>query len=378
MGNAKNLKNKISITLYHPPHASYGSIEEQLFFIAQGFDRIDNYEVNLVCASTREDDKLAGALTKGRVTRYPEFKNAPEEITYLYRCFKDKEADIVHVNELAFNAMIAANLAGIKRKILTYHTPTLNIKFNLKGQISRILAFKGNWDIVATTNSLADFIVRYKNIKRNKIRVVNYGLDRARFVATADRESMRKAFNIANDAFVIINIARLCKQKAQHLILESVRLLPRDILEKTIVLIVGGGEERDFLKGRIKELGLSGKALLPGHRSDVPDLLNMSDLFVLSSLFEGACISLMEAMAMGVPIVAPDIDGVKDTVTGGSTALLVPPGDAKKLAEGIASLSRDKGLMRAMGIAGKRRFNEYFIKERMIRDLDLFYRNGAE
>lgn len=372
MEHPKSL-TRISIIFYHP-YPEYGATEEQFSYIIRAIDKKENYKATLICPAGKKADKLADGISRGTVIRFGKFANGLNEISYLYRSFKNINPDIIHINELAPNAMVAANLAGIKRKILAYHTPTLDIKYNLKGHISYTFAFMGNWDVTTNSDSLIDFIVRYRRgIKRDKIKIIKYGVDRNKFAVNVDRQSMRKAFGISDDAFVIINVARLCRQKAQHLILEGVKLLPPKIFEKIMVLIAGEGEERPFLERRIKELGLSGKILLPGHRDDVANLLNMSDVFVLSSLFEGACVSLIESLAMGIPIIAPDIYGVRDTVEDGVTSLLVPPEDAKKIAQAIESLIKDRNRMQEMSVAGRERFKRYFTKERMIENFDSFY-----
>lgn len=370
-------KRKISIIFYHP-HPAYGAIEEQFSLIVHEFNKRDNWQVSLFCPQDNKVDKLACANNGKRIIRFPAFANGLDEIRYLYKLFKNIKPDIIHINELNFKAMIAANLAGIKRKILTYHSPTLNINFNWKARLARTLAFKGDWDIIATTKSLKKCMIKYRNIKPDKIRVINYGIDSNKFIPTVDRNKMRASLGIPDDAFVLINVARLCRIKTQHIILQSIKFLPADLFKKVIVLIVGEGQEREALERLNKELGLSEKVLLPGHRQDIANLLNLADLFVLSSLSEGACVSLIEAEAQGLPIVAPNIVGVKDTVKDGETGLLITPQEPKRLAEAIELLAKDKQRARALGLAGKERFHRYFTKERMLEQINLFYQNTTK
>jgi glycosyltransferase involved in cell wall biosynthesis len=370
-------KRKMSIIFYHP-HPAFGSIEEQFSFIVREFNQKDNWQVSLFCPQDSKVDRLAFANNGKTAIRFPVFANGPDEIRYLYKWFKKIKPDIIHINELSFKAMIAANLAGIKRKILTYHSPTLNIKFNWKAKLARSLAFNRNWDIIATTKSLKEYMARYRNIKAEKIKVINYGVDKDKVTVTVDRKKMRASLGIADDAFVLINVARLCKEKAQHIILESIRFLPLDLLKKIRVLIVGEGEGRTALERLITQLSLTAEVVLTGHRQDIANLLNLADVFVLSSFTEGACISLMEAGAQGLPVVATDIFGVRDTVQDGKTGLLVAPEEPKGLAEAIELLAKDKQKARALGLAGRERFHQYFTKERMLEQMNLFYQNTAK
>ena len=124
--------------------------------------------------------------------------------------------------------------------------------------------------------------------------------------------------------------------------------------------IVGDGPERPVVESEIRAAGLEPAVELMGERQDVPQLLAHADVFVLSSRSEGAPISILEAMATGLPVVASAVGGVPEIVDDGTTGVLVPPGDPAALAAAIEPLLADATLRDRLGDAGRARVRERF------------------
>jgi glycosyltransferase involved in cell wall biosynthesis len=125
-------------------------------------------------------------------------------------------------------------------------------------------------------------------------------------------------------------------------------------------VVVGDGPDRPAVEEEIRVLGLEPAVELAGDRDDVPDLLASADLFVLSSRSEGLPLSILEAMAAGLPVVASNVGGVPEAVVDGDTGLLVPPSDPQSLATAIGRLLDDPALRRRLGEAGRMRVAEHF------------------
>jgi glycosyltransferase involved in cell wall biosynthesis len=179
----------------------------------------------------------------------------------------------------------------------------------------------------------------------------------------------------ATDPPRIITVGRLAWPKDPHTLLDALaRLRPRTFA----AVIVGDGPQRPAAEARIRELGLASSVQILGARADVPDLLAHSDVFVLASRSEGGPISILEAMAAGLPVVASDVGGVGELVQDGSTGLLAPAGDAGALAAAVQRLLDDPELRRRMGEAGRRRVAEQFdIGTQRSAHLDLYARELA-
>jgi glycosyltransferase involved in cell wall biosynthesis len=125
-------------------------------------------------------------------------------------------------------------------------------------------------------------------------------------------------------------------------------------------LLVGDGPERGAVEEEVRRAGVESTVRLLGERSDVAELLRAAEIFVLSTRSEGLPLSVLEAMAAGLPVVASDVGGVPELVVDGETGLLVPPGDPGLLAAAIERLLEDPSLSRRLGEAGRARIADHF------------------
>jgi glycosyltransferase involved in cell wall biosynthesis len=155
----------------------------------------------------------------------------------------------------------------------------------------------------------------------------------------------------------LVAVGRLKAPKDFATLVRAVADLPEQSCE---LLIVGDGPDRPRLEAEIERVGLDGRVRLAGERADVPDLLAGADVFVLSSASEGMPISVLEAMAAGLPVVASRVGGVPELVADGETGLLVPPGDSEALAQALRGLLADARLRHRLGDAGRVRVRERF------------------
>lgn len=163
---------------------------------------------------------------------------------------------------------------------------------------------------------------------------------------------------------LILAVGRLKAPKDFSTLIRALSDLPPDSFE---ALIVGDGPDRPGLEEEIQALELSGRVRLAGERHDVPQLLAAADVFVLPSASEGLPVSVLEAMAAGLPVVASRVGGVPEQVSDGETGLLVEPGNPKELAAALHRLTADPSLRRRLGAAGHARAEQAF-------DLDPFRR----
>ena len=159
---------------------------------------------------------------------------------------------------------------------------------------------------------------------------------------------------VAGEPPRVIAVGRLAAPKDP---LTLLRALAR-VRHPARVTLVGDGPEREAVEAEAHSLGLDVE--LAGSRCDVAELLARADVFVLSSRSEGAPISILEAMAAGLPVVASDVGGVPELVVDGVTGLLVPPGDPAALAAALERLLADAALRRRLGAAGRERAEERF------------------
>jgi glycosyltransferase involved in cell wall biosynthesis len=170
-----------------------------------------------------------------------------------------------------------------------------------------------------------------------------------------DASSLRKRFGIPNNALLCVLVGRLVWAKGFDDFISAFSILVGRF-ENIKAVIVGDGGLRNDIDGQIDKLGLKNFVLLLGHqeRSVVLQILKSADMFVMPSRSEGIPYALLEAAALGLPIVATNCGGIPEVVTDGKSALLVPVGDVSSLANAIISLGSDSALARNLGDSARK------------------------
>jgi glycosyltransferase involved in cell wall biosynthesis len=204
-----------------------------------------------------------------------------------------------------------------------------------------------------------------------RLRVVYEGVpDRA--PRPGGRDALR-ALGIPDGAPVVGNVAALVDHKDHATLLHAAALVHAARPDARVV-IVGDGERRAALTALARELRLDGVVFFAGFRDDVDALLPAFDVFCLSSHMEGLGTIVLDAMAFGRPVVATAAGGLPESVADGVTGRLVPVRDRAALARALLELLDDPARARALGEAGRRRFEERFSAERMVRETLAVYK----
>jgi glycosyltransferase involved in cell wall biosynthesis len=181
------------------------------------------------------------------------------------------------------------------------------------------------------------------------------------------------ALQVPAEAFVVTTVCRLFRPRDFQTLLAAFRQV-LDSLPGAHLLIVGDGPLRPQIEGLVTSLHLKNHVHLLGMRRDVPRLLRATDALVLSSKgWEGLPLTVLEAMASSLPVVASDVGGTREAVVDGETGLLFPPGDVTLLAHHILAIAADPALARRMGQRGLARVEELFTVQRMARETAAVY-----
>jgi glycosyltransferase involved in cell wall biosynthesis len=145
------------------------------------------------------------------------------------------------------------------------------------------------------------------------------------------------------DGPLVVNVGRLAAQKGQALLVEAFAIARRDVPQAGLVVVGRDGEARAEVDAAIRRFELTGAVTLVGHSTRVADYLREGHVFAFSSLMEGLGTSVLEAMAVGIPVVAFDIPPVREASADGRYATLIPVGDVPALAAALAArLGADK------------------------------------
>jgi glycosyltransferase involved in cell wall biosynthesis len=176
----------------------------------------------------------------------------------------------------------------------------------------------------------------------------------------------KKEFNLPPEAFVITMVGRLHTQKDHRTLISAFQLIT-SILQNAYLLIVGQGPLRKKLQQYSQALGIDRRTRFLGFRRDIPAILAITDVVVLSTHWEGLPLILLEAMASAKPVIATDISGNREVILDGKTGLLVPPRDPEILAQAITKLAKDPKKAKEMGEKGLLRVAECFSFEMMVK-----------
>ncbi len=225
--------------------------------------------------------------------------------------------------------------------------------------------------ITAISAATRDALVRFENFPKHKIKVVYNGIDDARYLLPPD-SSLKVSLGIPENAYILGTVARLDPIKNQRMMIKALNIVRQNYPE-TFLIIVGDGPERGSLKQLVEKLRLSSHVLFTGFREDTHFFYKIMDIFLLTSFSEGTAMTLLEAMATGLPCIATDVGGNPEIVNDRETGFLIPSDEENTLAEKISQLFSDKEQMKKMGKAGRRRFEENFTVEKMVRSYQAMY-----
>jgi glycosyltransferase involved in cell wall biosynthesis len=243
-------------------------------------------------------------------------------------------ARILHVHGYAAAdfGRIAARLAGA-RLVLHEHFADPRMP-RYQAVADRLLS--GLTDAaIAVSGSTRDFLVRERAVPAERVRLIWNGAPLDEFAPVPrDRAlAVRRGLGLADDAVVVGAVGRLSAQKGHAFLVDAAARLRH--VEALRFLIAGDGDLMEELRARAAAAGVADRVVFAGHRTDVPDVLGALDVFCLSSLYEGTPLALFEAMAAGKAIVSTAVDGCREVLADGETALLVPAADAGALAGAI-------------------------------------------
>ncbi len=207
---------------------------------------------------------------------------------------------------------------------------------------------------VAVGDSVRRALIDFEGLPEARVELIYNGCDLSQFDSSRSHRSLvRSELGLEEDAFVVIQVARLDRLKDWATALRAVNLLfSEDPTAKFVV--VGDGEDRSRLERLTQELQIKERVLFLGSRPDVARLLQAADAFMLSSISEGIPLTLIEAMASGLPCVATNVGGVPELISDGETGLLVDAGDYVGLAAQLGRVASTPGLAQRLGMAGLR------------------------
>lgn len=344
--------------------------------------RLPHQEFRVLIAA-QDDGPFFEAFKKlgVKIESYPLHRLSPLTLVAVVRLVRERGIQIIHSH--GKGAGLYGRLAGWWCRVPTIHTfhgihyqkyplGLRQLYLWLERRLSRLTRA-----VIHVSESQAREAEMLRLSDPTRTNVVVSGIDIKEVRALAEGAPLsRQALGLAADAQLIGCVARFDRVKRLDLLIEVVnRLVQRH--PRLVLVLVGGGTDERKLRQQVERAGLSKHVYFTGPLADAPRLFPILDLYVSASRGEGLPLSLLEAMACGLPVVATRVTGQVDVVVDGVTGLLTRPEDPDEMAEAVACLLDDARLRRQMGQAGSERVETSFNINSMVSNLVPLYRSAA-
>ncbi len=285
-------------------------------------------------------------------------------IVRLARLMREREVDAivsVGAGDKMFWGRIAARMAKVPVVLCAIHSTGWP---DAIGPLNRMLT---RWTdaFVALAEPHRRYLIDEVGLPDAKVRIIPNGIDIDRFHPRPTDEGLRRKLGLTTGAPVAGIVARLRSEKNIEMFLDVAGRVRNESPDAQF-LVVGDGPDQAALEQRSRRLGLSDFVKFLGNRSDIPELLSLMDVFLLTSHNEASPVSIREAFALGKPVVATRVGSVGEVVSDGQNGYLVTPGDADAMTRRVLELFREPGLARAMGGAGREYVERYGSLEIMV------------
>jgi glycosyltransferase involved in cell wall biosynthesis len=370
MNKPKPLSVLMVIESYLP---STGGTECQLSALA-GELKARNVQVEVLTEQRYPEWPLLEEVAGTRVHRlpYPRIRFLGPVVILLRACLflltQGRHFHIFHVHTVSFLATLTVIVGRILGKVVVLKAggawelervlnPT-HQRHLLYRTMLTILRHADTWIAISTYMRRA---MEAAGLPRERIVMIPNGVNTKRFTPPADQIPHGQK---AAQAPRVVFVGRLVKEKALPVLLQAWTIVHRHMPDAYLD-IVGEGSLEQELKTLTEHLGLTATVCFRGFHEDVIPFLQAANVFVLSSYVEGLANTLLEAMAMSLPVVATRISGSEDVVVDGETGLLVPPGDADSLAQALSELLKAPERAITMGARAQQRIIELYSLEQV-------------
>jgi glycosyltransferase involved in cell wall biosynthesis len=367
--------NSSRSVLYFTNSTLWGGVEEHICGLLRRLSR-SLFRAHLVCDPTLYERFVAASPTDVDITplAFSSAKHVAAAAQFA-RLLMRGRFQIVH-SHMFWSSLFASPIAWACRAPVVVET--------LHGTEAWRKGWKANYTVdrattrfvskyIAVCESDAQFLRRRKHVPAKKIAIIHNGIDTRRFALPQDaRSSIRNALGFTEEDTVLIVVARLHPGKGHHVLLDAMRELSHSY-SKLKLICLGEGEGESQLRNLCESFGLAHCIRLVGYQKNVPEWLAAADINVLPSFYEGLPLTVLEAMAVGLPTVASNVGGIPEAIEDGVSGLLVPPKDPHSLANALSFLLRDAATRVRIGDAARARAGRHFAIEHQVSSTEALY-----
>lgn len=286
---------------------------------------------------------------------------------------KKHNIQLIHAH-LPWAGILARQVSRMTGVPLIYTEHNKQERYHLATRWMNLATLNGNTKIIAVSEDVAKSIYKHKPRVRPSISIILNGVNTDHFNSqTFERNTIREQLHIPQEAPLVGTIAVFRFQKRLDLWME----LAGKILEKNKeahFIIVGDGPLKEFLLKKRQSLGLESRIHMPGLQTEVRPYLAAFDIYMMSSVFEGLPIALLEAMAMRCPIISTDAGGIKEVIRPGIDGLLCAIDEPQTLVEHACQLLNGRSIMNKYGEQARERVVKSFSMQEMVNKLEELYK----
>lgn len=338
------------------------------------------HEVYLLC---RDNSKLFEEAIKKGIKAFPILENNTgllHSILKLNNLLKNNHFDVIHthLSHDLWTMVPAMKLSHSKARLfLTKH---MGSSVRKKDIFHKYLYNKVDC-IFAVSNYVKDSILHTCPVDQRRVSVLHDAISVSLFNKNKyDKTLTRKEFKLPENCIIIGMVGRITPGKGHEDLLEAIKIIEEKTNKQIYFLIAGGasyGEEKyeEKIHALASELKILDKVIFIGFQKDVAKIMSIMDILVFPSHLESFGITLLEAMAMELPIIASNNAGIPDIIKDGETGILIPPKDPTALSGAIIKLAGDLRLCKKLGAAGRKRVEESFNLDINILQLEKYYKN---
>lgn len=338
-----------------------GGIERRLVALLPRLNTLP-FRVSLVCI--RERGPLSDELEQAGVpVLVVPFRSRLElrGLWALAHWMREQGVDLVHSHMYRSNvpATIAARLAGVRHVLCQVHN--IDTWETRRQQMMDHWLLRWRTAMLAVSNEVKRDIVARLHCPPEQVRVLYNGIDIDEYGSVQPDAQLRHELGVPQGHRLVVMLARLVAQKKHTRFLQALETI-RNELPPASVLLVGDGKLRGELEREVETRHLGDMVSFTGHRSDIPQILALSDLSVLTSDREGFSNTVIESLAAGVPVVATDVGGNSEAIVDGECGLIVQPDDLTGLAGALKKILTDDTLRHQMSQAARVRAQRFSLE----------------
>jgi glycosyltransferase involved in cell wall biosynthesis len=308
-------------------------------------------------------------------------RDFPRAVFRLATWLRAKRIDVVHthLDDASLVGLTAARLAGVPGRVMTRHHSDERVIYGSRKRLllDRLLGRYLARHVITLSIRARQSVVEIDGVAANRIRLVPTGYDWARFERDPRAAlAVRRELGI-EEGLVLCIVGSLAWVDTQNTYLKGQDRLLRAFAAAQLprsahVLVVGGGDQTR-LRTLATGLGIAEQCRFLGHRADVLDVISASDVLVHPSLSEAQSHVLIEAMALGRPVISSTVGAAEEMVVPGRNGWLIPPRDQPALVAALLEAASDRERLRAFGAAGRQQVHQLYPIERMVSGYQAVY-----